>query len=327
MTAQPARTPVDRTQASLMLSVVDGTRQPIPNDREFLVRVFDGRQAKVHQGSHQGPHVFFRLPFTDGPANGHGITVSAKGFSDAGFFPVRLDPARLAAVSVMLLPRRGGFSFGPALWSTLGDTRKELIKLLSSGAESEAAGRDRYEMLIEQRTLSAVCLWNILTASRQLLLPGGSVADHIRQLFWDTSMAQDRVFAFADGRLVGLVAEAATHGIFEQQNGSLAKRFHRGATSSFKQTQFNEANLQITFHEGTTMKIDGVDCVKVELDLDYFKDLASHGVLEVLPNAIQKAVKGELHGRTNPRDIYKMRWMAAKNSIGVPDFDPPFTFA
>src|SRR5574337_1278721 len=39
-------------------------------------------------------------------------------------------------------------------------------------------------------------------------------------------------------------------------------------TSSYKQIQFGEANVQLTFHEGETQSIDGVDCVGVEPDID-----------------------------------------------------------
>jgi hypothetical protein len=38
--------------------------------------------------------------------------------------------------------------------------------------------------------------------------------------------------------------------------------------SSFKHVQFSEANVQLTLHEKDTKKIDGVDCIKVEPDID-----------------------------------------------------------
>jgi hypothetical protein len=46
---------------------------------------------------------------------------------------------------------------------------------------------------------------------------------------------------------------------------------HPGATRSYKQIRFGEANVQLTFHENERLEVDGVSCVMVELDIDYFK--------------------------------------------------------
>jgi hypothetical protein len=59
--------------------------------------------------------------------------------------------------------------------------------------------------------------------------------------------------------------------------------FHPDATSSFKQIQFGEANVQLTFHEKDTKTIGGVDCIKVAPDIDYYRGLAAHALLEVIP--------------------------------------------
>jgi hypothetical protein len=93
--------------------------------------------------------------------------------------------------------------------------------------------------------------------------------------------------------------------------------FHPGATRSFKQIQFGEANLQVTFHEQSTTTVDGVECLKVELDIDYYRDPLAHALLEVLPN--------QFPGRmTEPAIVYVLRWIAGRRA-GVPDFNPPFT--
>jgi len=90
--------------------------------------------------------------------------------------------------------------------------------------------------------------------------------------------------------------------------------FHPDATSSFKQVQFGEAN-QLTFHEKDIKKIDGVDCIKVEPDIDYFQDLGAHTLLEVIPHSIT-------HGLTDPKKVYVLRWIAGRHA-GVPEFAPP----
>lgn len=46
-------------------------------------------------------------------------------------------------------------------------------------------------------------------------------------------------------------------------------------------------------------------CVKIEPNIDYYKDVAARGLLEVIPNWITK-------GLTDPRLVYAMRWITAK---------------
>lgn len=81
--------------------------------------------------------------------------------------------------------------------------------------------------------------------------------------------------------------------------------------------QFGEANVQLTFHENDTLTLDGLVSVKVEPDIDYYKDLGAHALLEVIPN--------ELFGSlTDPKTVYVLRWIAGRHA-GIPDFDPPYT--
>jgi hypothetical protein len=79
---------------------------------------------------------------------------------------------------------------------------------------------------------------------------------------------------------------------------------------------FGEANVQLTFHEQDTLIVDGVNCVKIEPDIDYYKDIAAHLLLEVAVNAF-----GSL---TDPRTAYALRWMAGQRA-GIPEFDPLYT--
>ena len=62
--------------------------------------------------------------------------------------------------------------------------------------------------------------------------------------------------------------------------------------------------------------IDRVNCVKIEPDIDYFRDPAAHLLLEVAVNAF-----GSL---TDPRTVYALRWMAGQRA-GIPEFDPLYT--
>jgi hypothetical protein len=64
------------------------------------------------------------------------------------------------------------------------------------------------------------------------------------------------------------------------------------------------------------MMIGGTNCVMLEPDIDYFRDLGAHALLEVIPNA--------LGGITDPKIVYVLRWIAGRRA-GVPEFDPLYT--
>jgi hypothetical protein len=148
----------------------------------------------------------------------------------------------------------------------------------------------------------------------QINLSLGTPLTYLKELIWDgaNAPAQDRFFAWCDAALVDQVRIAAAAGQFavEVDPGLL----HPGATSSWKQIQFGEANVQLTFHENDKTIIDGVNCVMIEPDIDYYKDPAAHILLEVLTNALT-------HTLTDPAEVYVLRWIAGQTA-GIPEFDP-----
>jgi hypothetical protein len=168
--------------------------------------------------------------------------------------------------------------------------------------------------VLENRSAALACFFNLITAMAQIHLPVGTPVDYIRELIWDESMKQDRFFAWADRGIVDQVVRASAAGLFAPEAGSAV--FHPGATRSFKQIQFGEANVQLTFHEGDTRTIDGVECIKIEPDIDYYKDLAAHALLEVCANSLTGSI-------TDPRQVYVLRWMAGRQA-GIPEFAPPY---
>jgi len=117
-------------------------------------------------------------------------------------------------------------------------------------------------------------LLNLVTAMKSIQLPSKTPLDYFKSILWDESLAQDRFFGYADKNIVDQVRRAAMEGEFAPEPSP--GLFHPDATSSYKQIQFGEANVQLTFHENDTKKIDGVNCIKVEPDIDYYKDLGAH---------------------------------------------------
>jgi hypothetical protein len=105
-------------------------------------------------------------------------------------------------------------------------------------------------------------------------------------------------------------------------NDDATQFFHKNATDSDKQVQFGEANVRLTFHGDDSPPQDLPHTIKMEPDIDYFKDIGAHALLEVLPNALEKLV-GQT-GLTDPKAVYVLRWIAGRHA-GAPEFNPLYT--
>ncbi len=298
----------------LTVNLFSGDRKPFPTTTEVLLTVIDGNQKQVHRDGHKASSVTLGgLPFYDNFGDNYTIVASAKGYSQAGFTPVKVSPRVSAVADIILVKKNGGYNFSDAKWDQLNATRPDFTRLLSAGAGSAKSARDAYSNLIEDRPAALACIFNILTAMEQIHLPNQTPLQYLTQMIWDKA-AQDRFFAWGDRKLVDQVVRCAEAKVFTPEPAS--SLFHPGATRSYKQTQFGEANVQITFHENDTQTIGGVDCVMVEADIDYYRDPLSHSLLEVVINKVT-------HGLTDPRQVYVLRWMAGRHG-GVPNFEPPY---
>jgi hypothetical protein len=212
----------------------------------------------------------------------------------------------------MLIPKDPGFSFVTARWGAAAAK----YPFLANGAD-DATGEARYEMLLDQQEKSLACFLNLAAAMGQISLSQGTPLDYIKQVRWEAlyAPAQDRFFAWCDPKLIDQVKLAAAGN--RKQFVPAPFELHAGATSSWKQTQFGEANVQLTFHENDHLVIDGLDCIMVEPDIDYFQDPAAHIVFEVVPNELT-------HSLTDPVEVYALRWMAGQQA-GIPEFAPMYT--
>ncbi|HZT34244.1 MAG TPA: carboxypeptidase-like regulatory domain-containing protein [Bryobacteraceae bacterium] len=300
---------------AITVNVFDGSRQPIAPQVDVLITLRDARQNQVYRDYTKGfSRTIGGLPYYNIGDN-YTVVAWASGYQQAGFTPVRVSPAAPAPLDVMLLGSNATFNFSQARWDLLQTSRPEMARLLAAGLDDDAAARDRYTQLMEDRPAVLACFFNLATAMSQINLPSGTPLDYLKELIWDDTMQQDRFFAWADRNLVDQVRRAAEQGEFAPEADPAI--FHTGATSSYKQVRFGEANVQLTFHEGDTRTIGGVDCVRVEPDMDYYKDLAAHALLEVLANALTGSL-------TDPKQVYVLRWIAGQHA-GVPEFNPPYT--
>ncbi|HXK07227.1 MAG TPA: hypothetical protein VMS37_32835 [Verrucomicrobiae bacterium] len=317
--ASPALEPKSCT---LKVNLFSGSRMPLAPGGNILLTVRNGNQQNVNlrnNGFVDEPSIDITgLPFFGNAGDDYAVIASGKGYDQAGFFPVKTNPANPAIVDIMLLKKDGGFNFHNASWSLLKQNYPAYAGLLAAGTADDNAAADRYGQLMENRAPVLASYFNLVTAMSQIHLPVKTPLDYIRELIWDDpahAMAQDRFFGWCDPAMVDQVAQAAAQGQFSAEVGTAL--FHTGATRSWKQIQFGEANVQLTFHEHDTKTIDGLECVMVEPDIDYYKDLGAHALLEVVTNALT-------HSLTDPKQVYVLRWMAGRHA-GVPNFEPPYT--
>jgi len=299
----------DTDQSRLQVNVYDGTRNLMKTGTSILYTVIDGNQKQQVRKTFTKSTVNFNLPFYDNFGDNYTVIVFTDNYQQAGFAPVPLTNEKPTTLDLMLIPNEPQFNFADAPW----DIMKLKLPFIASDV-SDAKGRDRYETLMEEKPKALASLLNLSTAMKQIFLAQGTPLDYLKEIIWDDTLAQDRFFCYCDAKLIDQVRDAADHGMFAPELGSSI--FHAGATASWKQTQFGEANVQLTFHENDKQTIDGTKCIVVEPDIDYEKDIAAHTLLEVIPNAITK-------GLTNPEVVYVLRWIAGRHA-GVPEFAPPY---
>ena len=325
--------------AQILVNIFDGTRQPLPAEVKWLLRISDGRSPSERKtftrGFANSSSVKVDVPFFDNLFDDYTVLISPDGYEDSGWQPVLVNPKAPAEVDVLALPSSRDLNFANATWMKLGAARANVAKIIQRGCANAEAADQNYGVVMESRPAALACFLNITTALSQLTLPSKkSPLDYYWNLAWpggdsrtsgwvsqlDSIFKQDRFFCYVEESILPDIRSGVQAKLFapEQNPGS----FHGGATESYKQIQFDVSNVQLTFHGGDTATFkhdDGtpVQCVKIEPDIDYFKDLVNHGLLEVFPNFLT-------HGLTQPDIAFALRWMAARRA-GLPDFDPLFT--
>lgn len=301
--------------SDLRLQIFDGTRQLFSVPARFLVTITDGRgQQRLSEEFTDPVIVVTDLPFFDNENDNYSVVVSADGYQQAGFQPAHLHGDVLNTLDIMLVGKDPGFSFVNARWPAA----KQAYPFLSGADEDPAAAEARYENLMDQSEESLACLLNLNEAMSLINLPQYTPLAYLKLLYWEGNYpyakppAQDRYYAWCDRGLVDQVKQAEKAGTFVPAPYVL----HPGATNSWKQVQFGEANVQLTFHENAVHP-ENPDWIIVEPDIDYYKNTINHLTLEVLPNEFP----GNL---TNPISVYVLRWIAGQ-TMQTPEFAPLYT--
>lgn len=305
--------------AELRLTLHDGARRPFRDDARTLLTVRRQFEHKaIYADWQRGNAIRASVPVPN-DGTGYAVLASTTGHEDAGIVPLKVVEGETRPLHFMMIPRDATYRFDHAIWGRLPQAIQRILMGLDDNKET---AKRRHGLLLQHDPDSAACFLNIVAAMSLFPLPhhglGATTAfDYLEHIEFST-MQRDRFYAFAHEELeTELERSADNSGVNKEL---LPGIFHRGAKSSYKQTTFSEANLQITFHEQTRSSPDGRSLVRVEIDMDYYADSLSHFLLEVVPNTV-----GGDQKKTDPRQIYAMRWMASRAKRENPAFEPLYT--
>jgi hypothetical protein len=223
--------------STLRLRIFDGTRQLFSAPAQFLVTITDGNQTQQVRNYFTENDMTFNLPFFDNFGDDYTVVVWAQGYQQSGFVPVELSNTYVKTLDLMLISDDPGFSFVNARWPAA----KAAYPFIAAGVD-DATGEARYDTLLDSEEKVLACLLNLGEAMSQIQLSQLTPLSYIKQMRWDApyAPAQDRFFAWCDVELIEQVKTAAAAGLFAVENNP--GLFHPGATSSWKQIQFGEAN-------------------------------------------------------------------------------------
>jgi hypothetical protein len=148
MEVQMPSTDTDANTGSLMVNIFDGARQPIRPGTQILLRVRDVDQKELPSQSYDSSSILVRgLPFYNNFGDNDTVVVSAEGYKQAGFTPIKISPNTVQSIDLMLLPSAGSFNFRDALWPTLQQKYPSFAALLAHGTVDNDAAQDRYSQL------------------------------------------------------------------------------------------------------------------------------------------------------------------------------------
>lgn len=253
------------------------------------------------------------------------IKASAPGFQASELEHLTLPPEG-GTVYLMLRPKHARFDLNDVTFEHLPLSDPELFQRIicqSLAAENcEAA----YNDLLLHRRDKLAALINMAAALEHMKIGGRSAFSYFQAVSFDDTLQRDRFYAYIDRAVVLQLKATTAAGPCGVQSGETCftrlrffRLLHHNATSSFKETDLDRANVQLTFNEKDVRTINGIECVRVETDIDYYRGLA-HAFKEVLPNLL-------LRRKSDPRRVFYLRWMATrqKRSQGarIDPFTPP----
>src|SRR6266849_8241423 len=160
------------TKARIRLMIYDGARKPFSEKQSVLLRIHNGQTTDsvtkiLNTKSMDEGVVLLDVDFFDNFADNYTVLVSADGYRDAGFFPVKVSPQDPRVVSLMLAPKDPSVEFDP--WDVLVANYPKIAQFLSLTPAATSA-KDNYAASVEDHPKETASLLNLATAMSQLFL-------------------------------------------------------------------------------------------------------------------------------------------------------------
>src|SRR5918995_1614382 len=152
--------------STIVLTVVNGARQPWRPGTDVLVTAMNGRQKLIVRDFVKMPADgrirLPNLPVQDNLDDRFTVLVSAKDHSDAGFTPVRIQADTTHVLNLMMLRRAADFAFDP--FATV--KTDELLHALLGGTNATGAdgAEAQYDEMRENNKPALACLLNTAAA-------------------------------------------------------------------------------------------------------------------------------------------------------------------
>lgn len=311
------------TTGSLRIHLVDGSRQPLPDDVQTFLRLAEGQKQVASSFVNGSSAVFSGLSFSDTDLKRYMVFAHSRYHRDALLFPVRLAKNVLVDAALMLVPESGRFRFDSL--ETLEAGHPLIRRVLGKGCE--------YHSVQQSNPRDVATLLNLCAAMESIPLPDQDFRTPLHydwQPEWDL-MSPGTFWAWVDVRLMDSLRTAGClHSFAQQPNPEARHAVIPGrvgpATTSWKEIRFPVGNVRFAFHGHDRRTLDledpsgetrAVDCVMVEAEIDYAGDLVNVGLADTLPCAAGRET-------SVPELAYQWRWMAARQER-LPEFNPPYS--
>ena len=138
------------TTGSILVNLVDGTRQPLSSNVKWSARIFDGRSPSEWQETDVegigSAELIKGLTYFDNLFDNYTVIISTKGYQGAAWKPVNILPAKPVVLDLMLIPDDAHVNFSTAGWQTVNSVRPRFGQIISAGIADAA---DRYANLMD----------------------------------------------------------------------------------------------------------------------------------------------------------------------------------
>jgi len=313
--AEPASGQQLPPSAQVTMIICDGLAKPFNADVNVTVEDVKSGMHWSSRYSYSGVPIHLPIAISAGESTGglYNIYVRAHGYKTSVSKRVNTQ-GNDTVVYAMLVPVHAQLDLQQAHWQNLQEEDAELLRLILCGNPGSTDCQADYESMLQKHPDKLAALLNITDALQQTVVGGRPVFSYYQSISLEHGLFRDRFFAYVDRSLVLQLKATKSPELHVGGDTVFARlRFfqilHRHATSSFKETELERANLQLSFHENERLTVNGIDCVRVDTDIDYYRRFA-HSFKEVIPNLV-------LHRRSSPIRVFQLRWQATKRKQAV----------